>query len=292
MALEVEELHLDSSVERIRVRGKIREASDESVSKAGAHSVSLTPGRSLTLRKDRWDSTDIRLVKSSKQSGMRFLIVVIDRREAGLGTLTSSHLAVVTTVESGVGGKQSQEQSVQPFLKKVFELVKDTWREGDTIVVAGPGHTKLSLANLIASDHLLSKKVTIVEGYDLVGSDGIRGMVKFPGFQGIAAHTALVEIQALVSDVVKRISQGDTRVAYSLPRVRVAAEAGAVDACAISDDAFAHAVDEEQVVDTLNLIESQGGRVYLADSSLEFGKQVSAFGGMVATLRYPVRTYQ
>ena len=292
IALEVEEVHLDSSVERIRVRGTIREASDDIVSKTGTHSVSLSPGHTMTLRKERWSSAEVRMVDSSKNSGSRFLLVTLDRREAGVGTLSSSHLSVTATIESGAGGKQSQEQSLQPFLKKVLELVKETWREDDTIVIAGPGHTKLSLTNLVSEDSALSKRLEVVEGYDLVGSDGIRGMVKHPGFQKVAAATAIVEMQSLVNEVVRRISQGDGRVAYSLPRVNAAALVGAVESCAVSDDVFAHEVKEEEVVDALNRIESQGGRVYLADSSLEFGKQVSAFGGIVATLRYPLKSYQ
>ena len=290
IALEVEEVHLDSSVERIRVRGTIREASDDTVSKTGTHSISLSPGHAMTLRKETWGSADIRLVDSSKNTGARFLLVAVDRREAGIGTLSSSHLSVTTTIESGAGGKQSQEQSLQPFLKKVSDVVKETWREGDTIVIAGPGHTKLSVANLIEAYPSLSKGVKVVEGYDLVGSDGIRGMVKYPGFQKVAADTALVEMQNLVNEVVRRISQGDGRVAYSLPRVSAAAAVGAIDACAVSDDVFAQTVKEDEVVDTLNTVETQGGKVYLADSSLEFGKQVSAFGGIVATLRYSLRS--
>ncbi len=289
IALEVEQVHLDRSVERIRVRGTIREASDDVVSKTGTHSISLSAGHTMTLKKEAWGSADIRLVDSSKNTGPRFLLVTVDRREAGIGTLSSSHLSVTTTIESGAGGKQSQEQSLQPFLKKVSDVVKETWRDGDTIVIAGPGHTKLSLANLIGADPSLSNGVKIVEGYDLVGSDGIRGLVKYPGFQKVAADTALVEMQNLVNEVVRRVSQGDGRVAYSLGRVRFAAVAGAVEACVVSDDVFDRNVPEEEVVETLNRIESQGGRVHLADSSLEFGKQVSAFGGIVATLRYPLR---
>ncbi len=64
-----------------------------------------------------------------------------------------------------------------------------------------------------------------------------------------------------------------------------------MESCAVSDDVFSHNVNEQQVVDTLNTIERMGGKVYLCDSSLETGKQVSSFGGIVATLRYPLKSY-
>ena len=288
IALSVDEVHLDSSIERIRVRGTIVEASDESVTKVGSHSVTLSPGHSLTLRKSEWTPLDIRLVRPPASSSRRFLLVAADRREAGIGTLSGSHLAVATTIESGLGGKQGEEQSSRPYVVKVADMVSQVYQEGDQIVVAGPGNFKNAIANLI-KEKLKNKPLSILEGLDLTGSDGIRALVKTPSFQSIAKDSLVIEMQRLVEEVVRRISTGDTKVAYTLPRVTSAAEAGAVESCAISDDAFVNNVDEEALVRVMNTVESKGGAVYLADSSLEFGKQISSFGGVVALLRYAFR---
>ena len=122
-------------------------------------------------------------------------------------------------------------------------------------------------------------------------ADGVRALVKEKSFQSLAKGSLLVEMQQLVAEVIKRISSGDTKVAYTLSRVKEAALAGAVEACAISDNVFSSGVDEEELVSVLNTVEAKGGSVYLADSSMEFGKQVSSFGGIVALLRYSVRAY-
>lgn len=288
LALGVDEVHLDSSIERIRVRGTIVEASDESVTKAGSHSVTLSPGHALTLRKRVWTPLDIRLVRPPEGSAVRFVLVAADRREAGVGTLSGSHLSVVTTIESGLGGKMGEEQSPKPYLSKVAETIAQIYQEGDRIVLAGPGNFKSAMANQLR-ERLKGKAVTLVEGLDLTGSDGVCALIKTPGFQAIARDSVMIEMQRLVSEVVKRISTGNPKVAYSLPRVAEAALAGAVEACAVSDDVFASGADEEQLVSTLNEVEGKGGSVYLADSSMEFGKQVSSFGGIVALLRYSIR---
>jgi len=288
MALSVEEVHLDSSIERIRVRGIIVEASDESVTKAGSHSVTLSPGHSLTLRKREWSPLDIRLVRPPKTSTTRFILVAADRREAGIGTLSGSHLAFVTAVESGLGGKMGEEQSPKPYMSKVSEVVSQISHEGDRIVVAGPGNFKNGVANQIR-EHVKSLPVSVIEGLDLTGADGVRAMIKVQSFEDLARDSQVVEMQKLVAEVVKRVSMGDPKVAYSLPRVRMAATAGAVESCAVSDDVFYAGVDEGELVEVLNTIEGRGGSVYLADSSMEFGKQVSSFGGIVALLRYALR---
>lgn len=287
MALRVDEIHLDSSVERVRVRGTIVEASDESVNKSGSHSVGLTPGHSLTLRKERWSPIHTRLLRPSGSSSRRFVIVAVDRREAGLGTLSGSHLTVAATLDSGLGGKMSEEQSSRPFVSKVAELVSQVFRAGDEIVVAGPGNFKNTVANQIREN--TGSKVTLVEGFDLTGADGVRAFVKDRSFQKLAEGSLLIELQRLVTEVVRRVSTGDPKVAYGLPRVKEAAVVGAIEACAVSDDVFASGVDEADLVDVLNTVEGMGGSVHLADSSLEFGKQVSSFGGVVALLRYALR---
>lgn len=290
IALSVEEVHLDSSIERVRVRGTIVETSDESVSKAGSHAVTLSPGQSLTLKKEQWGHLEIKLVRSTEAASKRFILVTVDRRDAGVGTLSGSHLSVLTTVESGLGGKMSEEQSSKPYFTKVVGVVSQVFREGDEVVVAGPGNTKNVIANLV-TQALKSTSIRVLEGFDMTGSDGIRSLVKDPAFQQIAKGSILIEMEQLVAEVVRRVSSGDSKVAYSLPRVKQAATAGAVEACAVSDDVFSSGIDEDDLVNVLNTVEAKGGSVHLADSSLEFGKQISAFGGIVALLRYPVRAY-
>ncbi len=289
IALEVEGITLDSSVGRVRIRGRIVEASDDSVTKAGSHSLLISPGQELTIRKEDWTPSDTRILNSSTLSERRFLLLAMDRREAGLGLLTGSHLTIVSTVESGASGKGgagTKEVDMQPYFRKVLDLLKATWREGDVVVVAGPGNTKLTMENLLRKDPSLGKNEVLVEGFDLSGSDGVRALVKWEGFRKVASDSVLVEVQEAVEEAIRRISRGERRIAYTLPRVSEAARVGAVEKCAVSDDVFAYDVDEETLVKTLNTVEEKGGKVFLCDSSLETGKQVSALGGIVALLRY------
>jgi len=292
IALRVEEIHLDSSIEKLRVRGTIVEASDESVSKSGSHSLTLSPGQALTLRKEHWSSLDIRLVNSSRDASSRFVVLAVDRREAGLGLLSGSHLTVVTSIDSGLGGKRGEEQSPKPYIGKVVELTKQTLREGDVVVVAGPGNTKNAVVNQLTQELKGSHPINVIDGFDLSGSDGVRALAKFPAFQDETRGSILVDMQKMVNETIKRISTSDPRIAYGLPRVKQAAEAGAVDSCAVSDDVFSANIDEEELIQTLNKIQEQGGRIFLADSSLELGKQISSFGGIVALLRYALKAYQ
>jgi protein pelota len=291
MALAVEEVHLDSSIERIRLRGKIVESTDDTVTTSGSHAITLSPGHSVKVSKQEWSPLDTRLINSAKGSSARYVLLAIDRREAGVGLLSRSHLAVLTNIESGLGGKMSEEPSSGPYLSKVVSFVTQVALDGDTVVVAGPGRTKNVVGNLLAAGSKGRYSLHLLDGFDLTGPDGIRALVRFEGFKEIAKESVLVEMGAVVGEAVRRISSGGVKVAYTLHRVKEAAAAGAVEACVVSDNIFSTGIDEEELVSTLNSIEDQRGAVYLADSSLEFGKQVSSFGGIVALLRYQIRSY-
>jgi len=291
MALSVEEVHLDSSIERIRVRGTIVESTDDSVSKSGSHSVTLSPGHSVKITKQDWTPLDTKLVKSAATSSERYILVAIDRREAGVGMLSGSHLTVLTNVESGLGGKMSEEPSSGPYLAKVASFVNQVAREGDTVVIAGPGRTKNVVGNILGAESKGRFSARVLDGFDLTGPDGVRALVRFEGFNEIAKESTLVVMGEVVAEAVRRISTGGGKVAYTLQRVKEAADAGAVESCIVSDDIFTTGVDEEELVATMNSIEAQRGDIYLADSSLEFGKQVSSFGGIIALLRYQLKAY-
>ena len=288
VSLSVDEVHLDSSIERIRIRGTIIEASDESVTKAGSHSVTLSPGHSLTLRKRNWSPLDTHLLRPAMGNQVRFVLVAADRREAGIGTLSGSHLTAVATIESGLGGKQGEEQSPRPYISKVADAVAQTSREGDKIVVAGPGNFKNAILNEIR-ERMKGVSAATIDGLDLTGTDGVRAMIKTQSFQDQAKGSIVIVMQNVMAEFVKRVSGDDPKVAYTLPRVGRAAAAGAVDACVVSDDVFSAGLDEDTVVGVLNTVEERGGSVYLADASTELGKQVSSFGGVIALLRYALR---
>jgi protein pelota len=283
--LYVEQVFLDNTLERLRVRGKVLEASDESVGKSGYHTFSITPGSTIYVEKEEWNDTDTKLIHVKEES--KYLMIALDRREAGIGILRGGHLFLIATIDSGASGKAFGEVDISSYIAKVAEItIKHS--ENMRIVVAGPGNTKSILANIIRKS---GKDVEVVEGFDLTGADGVRGLIKFQAFKRIASSSTAVKLQTLVEEAINRISNGDRRVAFSLENVREAAVLGAVDSCIVSDNVFRTASDEQLVVETLNIIEQKGATVYVADTSLEYGKQVSSFGGIIALLRYPFRAY-
>ena len=86
---------------------------------------------------------------------------------------------------------------------------------------------------------------------------------------------------------MKRMANNDQRIAMGYNDVNNAANQGAIESIIVSDRIFV-TVEEKKVVNLLNDIEKQKGKVYFLDSSTDLGKQVSSLGGFISLLRYKI----
>ena len=287
ITLEAEKTSIDSTLNRLRVFGRIVDASDESVKKGAHHSLLITPEKRIELQKTAFSDLHINIIKKAYSSEPSFIILAADRREAAIGRVKGAHLKLITNVESLAGGKAYSEGSTtQAYYNKIIETLKANAREDEMIYIVGPGPTKNALANLLKSVNKIGKRVGVVEGVDVAGEDGVRMALKSQNLQQLLKDHKIVKASLLLKEVLQRIAKNDSRVAIGLDEVTRAAEAGAVEYLLVSDRAFAEAAKEEKMVQLLNKVEYTRGQIYLLDSSTEVGLQISALGGVVALLRF------
>lgn len=288
ITLEVEKTSIDSSLGRLRVFGRIVDASDDSVKKGAHHSFLITPDKKLELQKTSFSSLHLNILKKAYSSENSFLIVAVDRREAAIARVKGTHFKIITTIESQAAGKAySEGTTTHTYYQKIFEALKNTVKEGEMIYIVGPGATKNALANVIKeADKKMGSRVIVVEGVDVAGEDGTRMALKSPTLQERLKDSKLVKVSSLIKEVLLRISKNDARVAIGLEEVAKASEAGAVEHLLVSDKVFENEANEERLIQILNIVESHQGQIYLVDSSTEVGLQLSALSGIVALLRF------
>ena len=289
ITLEVEKTTIDSSLSRLRVFGRIVDASDESVKKGAHHSFLITLEKKIELQKAAFSELHLNILKKAYSSEPSFIILAVDRREAAIGRVKGAHLKVITNIESFAAGKAYSEDGItQAYYNKVIEALRANAKEDEKIYIVGPGPTKNALANLLKNVDSIGKRVVVVEGVDVAGEDGVRMALKLRSLQQLLKDHKIVKASLLVEEVLQRIAKSDSRVAIGLDEVARAAEAGAVEYLLVSDKAFAEEVKEEMMVQLLNKVESTRGQIYLLDSSTEVGLKIAALGGIVALLRFYV----
>jgi len=291
ITLRVERAKLDSSFDRLRIFGKILEMPEDIATK-GSHSIVATPNYSLWLQKDHWDEMNLRMIKDSEKTTERFLIVAIDRREAGIGIVQGTHLQILPNVESGFAGKHydMKEKSSHSFYKEVIGTIKSVYRPCTEIFIAGPGNMKNSFVNFLSkSKDGLADHSKIIDGIDIAGDDGIHMALRSPQLRKYIEESKLAHVTALLEQAIIRLADGDNRIAFTFNEVREASKLGAIDSVLISDKIFEYGIDEDHIAELLNTVETFRGKGYLIDSSTDTGSQVMGMGGIIALLRFSLK---
>jgi len=291
ITLKVERIALDSALERLKIIGEITSSSNELVSKGGSHSLVAVPSKRIGLQKEHLSSMEIGLLKKSQNEEDGFILLAIDRREAGLGLIKGVHLQIFPSLQSGFSGKFYHEtsKSLEPYFKEVEKAVLRIFRKGIRIYVSGPGHTKNEFANLLSnSGSKLASAVKIVDGIDSAGDDGIYLALHSQDLRKNISESKLGRAATLLEEIVRRIAVEDDRIALGFSDAVKATDEGAIESLLVSDRIFELGIDEDEIIKLLNKVESQRGKTFLIDSSTDLGVQVSKLSGVVSLLRYPV----
>ena len=291
MVLRVAKVSLDSTLARLRVTGKIVDVSEEFLSKGSFHSMGIILDQRISVRKEKWSNLDTKILRDGESEGGGFAILAVDRREAGLGVARGTHLHIYPTLESGESGKFYSERGKkgESYFGRVRDLLRSTSISGLKLFIAGPGPTKTTLANFLTKTiKELEGKVETVGGLDLSGEDGVYMALRSPELKNAIQDSKIAQATSVLEESMRRVSTDDRKVALSFRNADRAADMGAVEAALVSDKAFELKVAEEDLIKFLNSVESSRGRIYLVDSSTDVGSQVTALGGIVALLRYPV----
>ena len=110
VTIEVESIQLDSTFSRLKVSGKIVDVSNELLSKGSFPFTYCFRGtQGLHQETRRIHRGSVRLIEGANVPKDNFVIIALDRREAGIGIVKGTHLQILPTIESGITGKMYQD---------------------------------------------------------------------------------------------------------------------------------------------------------------------------------------
>ena len=290
IALDVERISLDGVLDRLRAAGTISESSNEAIPHGSHHSLTLRAGDGIAIAKKRWGPAERRLLRSGgKHDG--FVLVAIDTESCGVARLHGTHLDFMPNIYSGSGGKRYKTSfDAAKYLEQARAAAAAALKDGDSVVIFGPGETKKRLANFVqASKALGGAKISVIEGIDSGGEDGIYTFTKSDAAREAISGSKLAKVSAVLDEVMGLAHKKSKRFTMGFAETRAANGAGAVGTVVFSERALQDN-DEQEVVDFLNDAEAKGAKVYGVDSTTDIGLRVAGLGGMVSLLRYQVAT--
>jgi protein pelota len=160
---------------------------------------------------------------------------------------------------------------------------------GKRILLFGPGETKRNLFNYLITNKppISHDRLSIVNGVDVAGEDGIPVMLRSDAAKGVMSSSKIVAVSKIIDEVMRQVQKGIRKYAMGMIEVSNAATLGAIEGLVFSDSVYA-TVDEDEFIEVLNKVERNSSKTYAVDSSTDMGLRVSSLGGIIALLRYPV----
>jgi protein pelota len=300
VTIEVEEIQLDATFSRLRISGKIMDVSNDLLSKGGFHSLSISEGHRVSIRKpDGFTPVQLNLIQGTSVPKDNYVIATIDRREAGIGVVKGTHLQILPTIESGITGKMYQDSSSgrgkgaggNVFFGKIADALSVVYPAGAKIFTLGPGTTKDAFANYLQRERKdFAGEIRAIEGSDVTGEDGVYVALRNPNLQAALSESRLAKVSKILQEALRRVSVGDSRLSLAFQDSYRAAKQGAVESLVCADRIFSQRdIAEDSVVELLNTVEEFRGETYLLDSTTDIGSQVNTLGGVVALLRFAVK---
>lgn len=300
VSVRVESISLDDMVDRLRITGIITNTDNELVPRGIHHSLTVQVGDTITIDKNRkWNDVETNILKRSGNS-TNFILVAIDAQEAAVAKISGTHLKIIPNIYSGQSGKRYQHAAknnpnIEIFFDDIAKTIQSIFsaaaaeENNSTIIIFGPGETKRRFYNLLVEKHKLEKgKVSLIDGVDVAGEDGIFVFLRSPAIKEAMSSSKLATVSSILDEIMRLVHKGDAKYAMGMQEVSNAASIKAIEYLVFSDSIF-KTTDENDVVKLLNLVESQGAKSFAVDSSTDIGWRVSSLGGIVALLRYSIR---
>lgn len=300
VSVRVESISLDDMVDRLRITGIITNTDNELVPRGIHHSLTVQVGDTITIDKNRkWNDVETNILKRSGNS-TNFILVAIDAQEAAVAKISGTHLKIIPNIYSGQSGKRYQHAAknnpnIEIFFDDIAKTIQSIFSAAEEeennskIIIFGPGETKRRFYNLLVEKHKLEKgKVSLIDGVDVAGEDGIFVFLRSPAIKEAMSSSKLATVSSILDDIMRLVHKGEAKYAMGMQEVSNAASIKAIEYLVFSDSIF-KTTDENDVVKLLNLLESQGAKSFAVDSSTDIGWRVSSLGGIVALLRYSIR---
>jgi peptide chain release factor subunit 1 len=228
------------------------------------------------------------------QVGEIYALLVMDRKEATIGSLIGKRIEVIQKMTSGIpskvraGGQSSQrfhritEGLTKDFYKRIAEEMKKSFYEDGRlkgIIVGGPIPTK---DEFLDNEYLPTQLQQKVIGRVDIGNTDESGLEELMDkSQELLADQEIMAEKKLLEKFFDTLGAKPELAAYKLPDVKKALEMGAVDTLLISKN-----YDKESAKELKEMANNISSKIEMVSVDTEEGKQFGQLSGIGAILRF------
>lgn len=285
LSLRVKNVDFQKFSNKLRVLGEIEKGPDT----GEHHTINLDTNSKFVLTK-KWKQNDLDRLEEAKKASKKpnVLLVSLDDERATFGLVRQHGLERLGEIFSGVSGKMyesDRSSSESSYYGEVCASIKNyIENEGiPSVIVAGPGFAKKEVYSILKEKYPDIAQETHLGTTSTPGRSGLNEIIR----RGIVKRVLKEDRISLETDLVQSMMEEvskDGKATYGLEKIRVAAEAGAIEKLLVSDEILRKRGEEVEPV--IERARNTGGKVFIISSEHDAGKQLARMGGLGALLRY------
>jgi protein pelota len=272
LTLEAEKI--DYQEDRLRVTGEIKKG-DEDI-EMGYHTFNLEPGKEFEMWKDFSREEWERLEEAETHRSYQVLFCLVEKGGSDFYMVEESGIKSLSSVDINIPGKLYEDQiSGEKFYKEVKDVLQRSAEDVDYIILAGPGHEKDKVKNLLP-DEILEK--TFMQDTSVTGRTGLNEAIKRGALEKVLEDSRISEESKIVEEFMDSLRE-DEKATYG-EEVEELAEQGAVEKLLMTAERY------REKPEFATKVEQTGGETFIVHSDHEAGERLENFGGIAAILRY------
>lgn len=286
LAIKVEKTEYAPDGSSLRVLGTIIDG-PEDIPRGEHHSFGLEPGEEVTLRKASWPSYLIAKLEESTKNEPAILVVLFDREEAKLYTVTKRGIEEVARLKGDVPKKAVDEKKSAAFFKEIVTEIsaRDERIKFTSIIAGAPAFWKEYVDKELPP---ALKKKTILTSISAVEKTAIRELLNRPEVERVIKENSTLREMSLVEQAVAALSKG--LLAYGPLDISEAIASANVAFLLVTEAAIGRSRTESPEASAklealLRQCESVRGEVHVLSAS-EAASKIEHFGGVVAVKRW------
>ncbi len=261
----------------LKILGKIVSGKPEEFVQTGEHhSFEVFPGTEITIEKE-WKKHELDRLKEAQEKKKKVHVVTVDDKDAYVhtirpfGPVERAHFTFRT-------GKYYQEKQVE----KYSELFKFLQELDGLIILAGPGFWSEEVyRKLKQTDPEVAKKAQVLQTND-IGRRGVSEVLKSEEFQKIVHEARAAKEARAIEEFTVALAKNNA--VYGLKKIEEALDYGAVQKLVLTDKILMER--REEIERLLDRAEQTRTEVIIVSHENPESEKITAFGGIVGTLRF------
>lgn len=285
IGLRVSEVKFHEFSDRLRIHGKIEEASQDLGS---FHTLNIDAEKmdKLSIIKEQWKDHQLkRIDEAVKQSQEAILTFVsLDEDTATIAILRHSGVQWITDIDSKRSGKMFESvDTSKEYFGEILFVVKTNKSKDTMLVIVGPGFSKDHFINFGKEKEPQLFENFITHGTGQSGMNGIHEAIKTGVIKQITKENRVVFETTLIEKLFEEIKKSGLAT-YGEKEVKNAIINGAVERLLITDVL----VRKTEGEDLLKLAKQANSEFTIINTQHEAGKKMEGIGGVAALLRYKI----